>query len=353
MLALVCNSTNVFQDEPSGSEAGVHEGLRAEVAQGEGTRPRHDLRLECRTAADDRPRCERDRPQGLHRRPLARPDPARVAKATGYLEGFPEPVGFDEAMRLAAEGGADHRDGRAGRATRRARSHCVGQSRPQADRRRHGDLLLEDHSRQRGRHRPDHERLVRSRRDHRHRSAGACPCLRSSRAGRNWLKCTIGSGPRSSCRCTASRGTWPSMRASRLAHGVPQAVVQHNGDVVRLAPDGPKKLDEVRVGRLVLDGDVILPADGSTITERRRLGFSGLITRRAAGRRRWRACRKPLDPAIRSAGRRGSRRLHRRRDRFRTPGLQSGSLTEDKLREAVRLAVRRCATAVDGQEAAR
>ena len=36
--------------------------------------------------------------------------------------------------------------------------------------------------------------------------------------------------------------------------------------------------DEVRVGRLVLDGDVILPADGSTITERRRLSFSGLVT---------------------------------------------------------------------------
>ena len=39
-----------------------------------------------------------------------------------------------------------------------------------------------------------------------------------------------------------------------LAHGVPQAVVQRNGDMIRLAPGAPTKIDEVRVGRLVLDG---------------------------------------------------------------------------------------------------
>ena len=43
-------------------------------------------------------------------------------------------------------------------------------------------------------------------------------------------------------------------------------------------PTGPKKIDEVRVGRLVLDGDVILPADGATISERRRMALNGLIT---------------------------------------------------------------------------
>ena len=53
-----------------------------------------------------------------------------------------------------------------------------------------------------------------------------------------------------------------------LAHGVPTAIVQKNGDVIRLAPGEPEKIEEVRVGQLVLDGDVILPADGATITER-------------------------------------------------------------------------------------
>ena len=42
-------------------------------------------------------------------------------------------------------------------------------------------------------------------------------------------------------------------------------------------PCEPKKIDEARVGRLVLDGDVILPADGSTINERRRLSVNGMI----------------------------------------------------------------------------
>ena len=40
----------------------------------------------------------------------------------------------------------------------------------------------------------------------------------------------------------------------------------------------PKKIDEVRVGRLVLDGDVILPADGDTINERRKMSVNGLIS---------------------------------------------------------------------------
>ena len=33
-----------------------------------------------------------------------------------------------------------------------------------------------------------------------------------------------------------------------LSHGVPQAIVQENGDLVRLAPDGPKKLDQCASG---------------------------------------------------------------------------------------------------------
>src|SRR5215213_6311049 len=36
VLALVCDSTNVFQDKPSGSEESVHEGLRAQVLKAKG-----------------------------------------------------------------------------------------------------------------------------------------------------------------------------------------------------------------------------------------------------------------------------------------------------------------------------
>ena len=48
--------------------------------------------------------------------------------------------------------------------------------------------------------------------------------------------------------------------------------------MIRLAPNGPEKIGDERTGRLVLDGDVILPADGATVTERRRIGYGGLIT---------------------------------------------------------------------------
>jgi len=59
--------------------------------------------------------------------------------------------------------------------------------------------------------------------------------------------------------------------------GIPDTVVQKNGDIVRLAPGVPGKLAEVRAGRLVLDGDIIVPADGDAITARRRLSRDGLV----------------------------------------------------------------------------
>jgi ribonuclease J len=61
------------------------------------------------------------------------------------------------------------------------------------------------------------------------------------------------------------------------ACGIPRTIVQKNGDVVRLAPNGPAKLSEVRNGRLVLDGDIIAPADGSAMGQRRKLAESGLV----------------------------------------------------------------------------
>ncbi len=63
-----------------------------------------------------------------------------------------------------------------------------------------------------------------------------------------------------------------------LASGVKKAMVPINGSAIRLAPDGPKLLSHEKVGRLVLDGDVILPADGITIVERRRLMHSGYMS---------------------------------------------------------------------------
>lgn len=66
---------------------------------------------------------------------------------------------------------------------------------------------------------------------------------------------------------------------ARLAKrvGVPAAVVPINGSAIRLAPGKPEIISHEPVGRLVLDGEVILPADGATMLARRRMMYNGLI----------------------------------------------------------------------------
>lgn len=60
--------------------------------------------------------------------------------------------------------------------------------------------------------------------------------------------------------------------------GIAETMFQQNGDVIRLAPDGPKRVGQERTGRLVLDGDVILSADGKTLNERRKIAYNGTIS---------------------------------------------------------------------------
>ena len=134
-----------------------------------------------------------------------------------------------------------------------------------------------------------------------------------------------------------------------LAHGVPSAIVQKNGDLVRLAPNGPKKIDEVRVGQLVLDGDVILPADGATVTERRRLGYGGLIAVTVPVARDGKLAGAPL---VRPFG----VPVEEDREDFIADTTDAAAHAfspggdEEKVRESVRLAVRRCATLWTGKK---
>src|SRR6476620_875576 len=99
VLALVCDSTNVFQPEPSGSEESVHAGLLAKVAEAKGrvlvtTFTSNAARLQ----TIGRVGRETNRKVCIAGRSLERI--LRVAQATGYLKDFPPPISFDEAMRL-------------------------------------------------------------------------------------------------------------------------------------------------------------------------------------------------------------------------------------------------------------
>ncbi|MAI89452.1 MAG: MBL fold metallo-hydrolase [Hyphomonadaceae bacterium TMED5] len=59
---------------------------------------------------------------------------------------------------------------------------------------------------------------------------------------------------------------------------VPETVTPKNGDVIRLAPGRAKIVDEVPTGRLLLDGNRLIPENAQGIQERRRMSFAGHLT---------------------------------------------------------------------------
>jgi ribonuclease J len=58
---------------------------------------------------------------------------------------------------------------------------------------------------------------------------------------------------------------------------VPHAVSPRNGDMVLLAPGHPQIIDEVPAGRLYVDGGVVTPENGEALRERRHAAFNGML----------------------------------------------------------------------------
>ena len=133
-------------------------------------------------------------------------------------------------------------------------------------------------------------------------------------------------------------------------HGVKNTLVQSNGDVVRLAPGKPEIIGQERTGRLILDGDTIISADGATINERRRLSWYGLINVAFALDERDRLLGEPqirlhgvpieedLEDFLEEASAAAVKAIRENKGDF------------EKLRESVRLAVRRVATSWTGKK---
>jgi ribonuclease J len=59
--------------------------------------------------------------------------------------------------------------------------------------------------------------------------------------------------------------------------GVKEALAPRNGDLIRLAPDGPEIIEEVPAGRLYLDGDRLAPEGAAPMRERRKLSYAGVL----------------------------------------------------------------------------
>jgi ribonuclease J len=60
--------------------------------------------------------------------------------------------------------------------------------------------------------------------------------------------------------------------------GVVEVVLCRDGELVRLAPGRPAKIDEVPAGRLYKDGALLVSAEDRTVADRRRLGFAGVVS---------------------------------------------------------------------------
>ena len=60
--------------------------------------------------------------------------------------------------------------------------------------------------------------------------------------------------------------------------GVAHVLLSRDGELLRLAPGEPGKIDELPAGRLYKDGSLLVSADERTVADRRRLGFAGIVS---------------------------------------------------------------------------
>ena len=57
----------------------------------------------------------------------------------------------------------------------------------------------------------------------------------------------------------------------------PQALAPHNGDMIRLAPGRAAVIDEVQAGHLYVDAGMLTPANGEALRERRHAAHNGVV----------------------------------------------------------------------------
>ena len=349
VLALVCDSTNVFNAEASGSEGSVRDGLVDAVKRARG-------RVVVTTFASNAARLQTlgevakatGRRICVTGRSLDRI--LSVARACGYLKGFPDPVDVDAAMALPARdvlvvatGGQGEPRAALGRIAEG--THPIKLSA--------GDTVIFS-----SKQIPGNElaigriqnqlaakgvEMVTERQEHVHVSGH--PGRPELEAMYGWLRPDILLPVHGEMRHL--------MEQARLglASGIPSTLVQTDGEIVRLAPDGPEKLDRVTVGRLMLDGDVILPADGATMNERRRIASYGQISVAIAVNGNNRLIGSP-DVRFQGVP------VEEDREAFRDEAIDAAAEVvrgfkrgdREQLREQVRLGVRRVATRWTGKK---
>jgi ribonuclease J len=344
---LVCDSTNVFNTEASGSESSVRKGLAEQVALAKG-------RVLVTTFASNAGRLhtlgqvakETGRKLCVTGRSLDRI--LKVAQASGYLTDFPETVDPETAMRLprnkvmiVATGGQG--EPRAALARVAEGTHPIKLE--------DGDTVIFS-----SKQIPGNEvaigriqnvlagrgvRMITERQAHVHVSGH--PGRPELAQMYDWIRPDLLVPVHGEMRHMMEHARFG------LSEGIPHAIVQSDGDVLRLLPSA-EKIGHANVGRLVLDGDVILPADGGTINERRKLAINGQISVAVALDKNGRTIGSPqvrlqgipveedradfVDDAVAAA----------------FEAVKGGRKDIERRREDIRLAVRRVATRWTGKK---
>ncbi|NTS64015.1 ribonuclease J [Sphingomonas sp. HHU CXW] len=345
---LVCDSTNVFNAEASGSEADVRRGIAETVAKAKG-------RVLVTSFASNAARIatlgkvaeETGRKLAVAGRSLDRI--IRVAQATGYLKDLPNLIDAETAMRLPRNKVLVIATGGQGEA-RAALSRVAEGTHPiKLD---EGDTVIFS-----SKQIPGNEvaigriqnqlagkgvEMVTEKQAHVHVSGH--PGRPELKSMYEWMR------PKALIPVHGEMRHLKEQARFGLSNGIPRALVQTDGDIVRLAPNGPEKVGNAPVGRLVLDGDVILPSNGNTINERRRIAVNGQISVGIAVDRNGRAGGVP-DVRVQGVP------VEEEREAFLedavaavSEAMRGSPRDREKLREQVRLAVRRVATRWTGKK---
>ncbi len=277
VLAMVCDSTNVFVEGTAGSEADVREALgnlikslkgKIAVACFASNVARMDTVIRAAQACG-RKVCLAGR--SMHRM-------AAAARSVGLLEGIEPFINDDQAKHLPEDQVLFLCTGSQGEA-RAALSRIADGSHP------HVKLGSGDHVIFSSRVIPGNEIPIRNLQNkladrgvrlHTERDTPGIhvsghPCREELRQMYQWVRPEIAVPTHGERRHLIEHAAF----AKDLQ--VPQAVSPRNGDMVRLAPGKAEIIDEVPAGRLYVDGGVVTPENGEALRERRHAAFNGML----------------------------------------------------------------------------
>ena len=276
VLAIVCDSTNVFNEKPSGSETTVRESLEKLL-------PNKDGAIFCTTFSSNVARVETlahvSRILGRHLCLVGRSIKRNVAAARecGYLDGFPAIVSEEDASHLPR-----HK-------LFYVCTGCQGEARAALmriiqDNSKHVHIAKRDTVVFSSKIIPGNELAIA--RMHNSLIEKSVEIITEKTAfvhvsghpGREELK-QMYEWIRPEIVVPTHGERAHLMKQAEFARsiGFKNTVVPHNGTVVKLAPGKAEIINEVPTGRLALDGSILIHDDDMAIVERRRVQMNGSL----------------------------------------------------------------------------